>query len=701
MSRKMTKSDLSRDEISLLINSEEAKDTQLYGNLYEILLQLKELKAITLEELEIHNLNYYGISALSYNKHTLIDNATKEWKATTDIIDNPKRDARCQLCNAPKLRYECHIRNIKNNVELLVGSECVNKFKIDGYLDQRKQLAQIHKGHKIVQRRNQFYSHFPDYEDFISNAENYFSTLPILLPYELYTKLQNTIERMRLIATKYVNEGKKPYDSQYDSFGLFQLAVDNYNKLKKDSDNHVHKNINKELVCKRPEIDWLIYENKINLLQQISEDGGIYTLSTLKNMCSIDFIQNYSELILSRNNSDIMKFERFSDSNLIFSFNKFGYQQSILFNISLKDFMQSIGAYCIIKNDFTYSSKEILSISTIINLKRNLHSIIEYIDNMMNLLNCVFLVDDTSNSLYLCRKGDRAVRQFSDYTFMYNYSKYILLPDEEIKKYLITIVKGNNNSKWITTEMQSKQDIDDKIGILYKAYKESHEYNIHPTGRVFELMTYSICNNIVTGMAKIDFNSSEYITLQRSKLGIGDSQLHSVEYGLRISDESLSPLYHKGDIVFIQSIQKFKNDAMLFFASADKFFIQNCHSESEEDESIFNFSSIPKKELIAYGKIIYCYHNETEKQGKLQIKTQPSVIQNKVKIYIADNPRFCSDCSSKCTYKYIKYIQEDKKSRQINAAVCTKCNKYYIDRDSYLTHIKSKKKTNLEFVLPK
>ena len=128
----MTKSDLSRDEISLLINSEEAKDVQLYGNLYEILLKLRELKAITLEELEEHDLNYYGISALSYNKQTLIDNATKEWKATTDIIDNPKRNARCQLCNAPKLRYECHIRNIKNNIELLVGSECVNKFKIDG-----------------------------------------------------------------------------------------------------------------------------------------------------------------------------------------------------------------------------------------------------------------------------------------------------------------------------------------------------------------------------------------------------------------------------------------------------------------------------------------------------------------------------------------------------------------------------------------
>ena len=350
----MTKSDLSRDEISLLINSEEAKDVQLYGNLYEILLKLRELKAITLEELEEHDLNYYGISALSYNKQTLIDNATKEWKATTDIIDNPKRNARCQLCNAPKLRYECHIRNIKNNIELLVGSECVNKFKIDGYLNQRKQMAEIHKGHKVVQRRNEFYNRFPDFENFITEAEEYFATLPILLPYKLYKKMQDTIDRMRLISTKYIKEGKKPYNSQLDSFELFQLALDNYSKIKSESDNHINIYINKEFICERSEIDWLISENKLSLLQRISENEGLYTLSTLKNIYSIDFTKKYLKSILSKNNSDLVKFERLEESGIIFSFNKLGYQFPILFRIHLKDFMQYIGADCIIKNNFTY-----------------------------------------------------------------------------------------------------------------------------------------------------------------------------------------------------------------------------------------------------------------------------------------------------------------------------------------------------------
>ena len=51
MSRKTTKSIISRDEISLLLNSEEPKDTKLYGNLYSVLSNLQNLKAVSLDQL--------------------------------------------------------------------------------------------------------------------------------------------------------------------------------------------------------------------------------------------------------------------------------------------------------------------------------------------------------------------------------------------------------------------------------------------------------------------------------------------------------------------------------------------------------------------------------------------------------------------------------------------------------------------------
>lgn len=45
MSRKTTKSILSCDEISLLKSSEEIKDIDLYGNLYNTLLEITKPKA--------------------------------------------------------------------------------------------------------------------------------------------------------------------------------------------------------------------------------------------------------------------------------------------------------------------------------------------------------------------------------------------------------------------------------------------------------------------------------------------------------------------------------------------------------------------------------------------------------------------------------------------------------------------------------
>lgn len=475
MSRKMTKSDLSRADISLLINSEEAKNTQLYGNLYDVLLQIRDLKAITLQELEGRHLNHDGISALTYNRHTLMDNATKEWRETTDIIDNPKRTAICQLCNAPKLRYECHIHNIKNNTELLVGSECVNHFKIDGYLDQKKQLSQIHKGQQVVKRRNEFYSHFPDYEDFISNAEEYFSTLPILLPYELYENLQSTIERMRLIATKYVNEGKKPYNSKYDSFQLFQLAINQYNKLKIESEVHITTNRNNLLSCQRSEIDWMISHNKQKLLEEISQNNGIYTLQTLKYIGSIDYLKYHFDLVFEKNQSQLLKFERFDGENIIFLFIKFGYQPSLIFSTNINDFMKNIGANCIINKNYKFNSVEILSICKIINIKDNVISILDYIENIIDKFGYAFLMDETTNSLILIRKGDKAIRYFKPYDFISSYSKKLLLTDESMKEYLYLICKGSNNTKWITKDIQEKQGIDEKIGKLYKAYKTRHD----------------------------------------------------------------------------------------------------------------------------------------------------------------------------------------------------------------------------------
>ena len=261
----------------------------------------------------------------------------------------------CELCNTP-IRYLCYIFNFKNNTELRVGSECIKKFpNMEGYTQQNDQLKIIHKNQKMIARRNKFYEYFPNCEEFISNAEKYFSNIPILLPYELYFKLESTIARMRLIFAKYVNEDKKPFNSQMTSFELFQLAIDQYNQLKSQSDDFVVENKDKSLICKRREIDWLISQNKQKLLEQISKNQGCYNLSTLKQMYSYSFVADYKDEIFGRNQSKLFSFTRIESNSVYFSFVKYGYQPSLNFKMSLQDFVQEIAAECIYNQEYLYN----------------------------------------------------------------------------------------------------------------------------------------------------------------------------------------------------------------------------------------------------------------------------------------------------------------------------------------------------------
>ncbi len=602
MSRTTTKSILSRNEISLIKNSEEAKNTDLYGNLFEILLQIKDLKAITKKQLEDLNLNSDGLSALTHNKQTLIENTTKEWKATTEIVDNPQKNKKCQLCNT-SIRYECHIRNILNNKELTIGSECVNEFKLDGYIEQKKQLSQIRKGHKIVARRNEFYTKFPGCEQFISNTQKYFSTLPILLPYDLYTKFQDTIVRMRNIYTKYVNEGKKPFESPMDSFELFQLALDQIDELKSKAEMHIVNNNEKSLICKRREIDWMVSNNKNNLLRQISENNGHYNLTTLKQMSSYEFINEYINDIVNRNRSQLFQFIKITYNEVHISFNKKGYFPPIIFKMKLENFMSEIGANCIINKNFIYNINDMFSMLSISNSKNNLESVINYILEFMHNFNCALLFDDETNNIILCRRGDKAIRIFNPQQFLISYSKHITKSDDDIRNFLFSLVKGNNSVKWVSAEIQTKQGIDNKINRLYKEQyldikDQFVQYNYN---KYVEIISYKTTKNL-SGNMIIDFNHPEFINIPRGQIRLSNNTLKYIDYAIYISEKIFT--YEPGTILFVQNSKKVKNENIIFYISSDAFVIKECHT-IDEHENIFKHIDVEKRNLQSYGKIIY------------------------------------------------------------------------------------------------
>lgn len=453
-------------EINLLLNSEEPKNTQLYGNLYSVLQNIKNPKAVSLESLPV--LDTKARNALLRNKKNLFDATVKEWRATTTINERPKRDLVCQLCNTP-IKYLCYIFNFKNNTELRVGSECIKKFSnMEGYTQHKEQLQGIHRNQKIVLRRNKFYDIFPNCENDIKQAEKYFSTLPILLPHDMYFTLESVISRMSLIYNKYVNEGKKPFNSNKDSFELFELALIQYNKVKSQAEEFLTHNINNPLICRRREIDWLRSQNKLGLLKEISNSDGRYTLATLKHMYNPVFVREHTKVFSSKNKSKHLKIDKISDSKVFFTFNKLGYQPAISLSIIIKDFMYYIGAECILNDEYEYRIKNIIPIISIENTMLNIQSIINYNYNITNSFNCVFLIDYTTRMLILYRRWDKSIRILKPESFLNLYNKCIFTTDENINRQISNIVKGNQNTKWISYETQEKQGIEDKVGRLYR-----------------------------------------------------------------------------------------------------------------------------------------------------------------------------------------------------------------------------------------
>lgn len=524
MSEQTKKAILSRDEISLLLHSEEAKNNELYGNLFSVLTKLDVLKAVRLEQL--FELDEKAKAALTYNKKSLIDNVKQEWYTESVSAEDPNKSIRCGLCNTPN-RYLFYIRNRLNNNRLNVGSSCMTKFPgIEGYSEYKYQLSQIQKNQKTVLRRTEFHNKFPNVEHILDSSEYYFDNLPVLLPEELYYTLKDVIKRFRLIYMSYVEKGKTPFQSTKNSFELFYMAINQYNKLKIKADEFVKMNLNNPLICKREEIDWLEDNNKEHLIRKISQDGGLYTQTTITHIYYRDFIKKNYDLFNARNQSSQLIIKELKTNEFTIYFTKVGYMPYLQYKAEYKDFMLKIGCHCFFDKYYVYNSQDIIKISKIEHTIRNIESIIGYTANIMNDLRYIFLIDYETNLLYLYRKADGAIKEIPLRNFLDGYGQRILNSDEFIKNYLRKLVLSIQ--KWITCDTQGKQGIYDKIRRLFKEqYINSDIYSKQTISHsdVIELPKYIQIDN------HINFSYVEYIKIPNSKI-----KNKQCDYIVQISD---------------------------------------------------------------------------------------------------------------------------------------------------------------------
>lgn len=463
MSRKTTKSILSRDEISLLRNSEILKDTDLYGNLYNVLTQLPELKAVTISDLMEYGIDDKGITILTNTKGKLIDNVMQEWYVESKSAEDPDKKVQCGLCNTPN-RYLFYIRNRLSNTQLNVGSSCMKKFsEIEGYANHKYQLGKIQRNQQQTARWIKFHNKFPEAENIIDSANFYFDNLPILLPYKIYYHLEEAVRLLHIIHIQYVKYDKTPNDLQEDPFVLFEDTINKYNRLKVKADDFIKKNINKPFVCKRPEIDWMKQNKKDQLLKKISLNNGFYTVETLGGIASINFIIQHFSIFLKRMPAQSIKLicPKDEHDSLFFAIRQ---GNEYLYNINIKKFMMQIGAKCFFDDTYMINEQELFKVSKIVISNKTLEYITESLKDDLDKMRYALLVDDYAENIYLYHNFRKDIKEFT-------YSQFIQLFDlNKIRKhkgykdfigFLITY------KKWIPLEEQERRGIDEKIGNLY------------------------------------------------------------------------------------------------------------------------------------------------------------------------------------------------------------------------------------------
>ena len=93
-----------------------------------------------------------NILPLSVEKARLAD-AVKEWLYSGDMYDLEAPIDKCELCDHPDIRYQFKIVNRLNGNELLVGSECINKFGISATDDHGNILDRDESRRKVSRDR--------------------------------------------------------------------------------------------------------------------------------------------------------------------------------------------------------------------------------------------------------------------------------------------------------------------------------------------------------------------------------------------------------------------------------------------------------------------------------------------------------------------------------------------------------------------
>lgn len=452
---------LTTHEVTLFKNSEVLKNTELYGNLYEVISNFQGKKVDSINQ--IPQLNEIATNVLLNDREALKESVIEEWE-TIGYSYDPTKHAHCNLCHRDNNKYVFYVRNIKNKTILNVGSICIDRFpKPKDFNIQERLVIEDKTQQSFMNRASINLYDFSQYVyQFINAADRYFSLYPILLPYNLYHGIRDSISKMRNL----YNDSSTLHSEQI----LMEWRM--YWELKTNANNFVQNNIRHPFICRRKEIDWMLKHDKIDLLDTIAQNDGVYTYDTIKRVYSKSIIIDYLQLIIRCNRSPYFVYGKYDNEKIEVIFNKNEYTHQLYFLITLQDLMKYLGCYCIMIENYTYSTNDIMKIAHIQYIQSNIISIIDYTKDIINKLGCEFLFDLKENQLIIRNLNNGNIAKIDSVNFLNSYQKLITHSDDRILKELKRII--NSIDKWISIREQIHIGLFKKIRTFYNIQSKQH-----------------------------------------------------------------------------------------------------------------------------------------------------------------------------------------------------------------------------------
>lgn len=470
---------ITKQEMVLIKNSEEAKNTDIYGNLYNCLEKYTNLTKSKLNKDLVFDSK--ARMTLTNNKKLLMDNVEDEWYSKSSYLI-ATNDVFCRLCGK-KNKFVCYIVNRLNGSELNVGSECVTNFKtINGLDTVIPKLNKAQRDYSKETRRIDFEVLEGDKVGFLKQAELMLSDFPVLLPYNLSCDLKNTLADCRRAKNIYISQGGN-IDEAYKTFCLLKAQ---FNLLYNKALKHYEKVKVHPLVCDKKLASWII-KNCPTVVKVIQKNNGILDERSLKFVFDPEFARRNITIFADHLGSKDVKIIGVEGDVIRFFIKNNTYFKPVTFTVSIKDFMKDIGCKCLTNEYYKYGNRDLPNIK-IDNTGTNFEAIYDSIDDILKSNGYSFIIDSrTSQAYWEKRQSKMATNRWRKSTMPDppSYKKtskeeflsivsQVLFDGDLIIQYSYTITgKINAGGKWIS---KAEKDENARIAAFAAGQQKQREF---------------------------------------------------------------------------------------------------------------------------------------------------------------------------------------------------------------------------------